>query len=275
VHAAAAAASQGTADGRGVAIASLFFVVLSDTTRYVHAVGRWKHAVATMDQYVELADACYGSPSDPRPVPPGFTKQKWEWGTWYGDGYQGGIFSTSSEIIVGFSGTKGGLTTAPVSQNSGNVRLGVNVIPNMAGSAFAMVEWAKKNYKAVPISIVGDSLGGALAQVVGNWAGLPFISLNGPGMVTHLKMSAFNIFKPMQMYRSATGKNTSDTVGICFTVKGDLIGEYGYHVGYEIVVPRPSPNMPAHGLWSLGAGISGKGLGKSQPRDILSTWPKK
>jgi hypothetical protein len=230
--------------------------------------------VATMDQYVDIADACYGSPADPKQPPSGFKIQKWEWATWYGDGYQGGIFSSSSEVVVGFSGTKGGVTTAPVSQNSGNVRLGVNVIPNMAGSAFAMVEWAQKNYKAVPISIVGHSLGGALAQVVGNWAGVPFICLNGPGMVSHLKMSAFNIFKPMQMFRSATGKNTSDTVGICFTVKGDVIAEFGYHVGYEIVVPRLNTNMSAHGLWAVGAGINAKGFGKSQPRDILSTWPK-
>jgi hypothetical protein len=229
-------------------------------------------AVATMDQYVDIATACYGTPSDPKPPPNGFTVQKWEWATWYGNGYQGGIFASPTEVIVGLSGTGGG--AAAVSQVSGDIRIGVNVIPNMAGSAFAMVGWAKQNFKTVPISIVGHSLGGGLAQVVGNWAGLPFISFNGPGMVSHLKMSAFNIFKPMQMLRSATAKNTSDSVGICFTIKGDLVGEFGYHVGYEVVLPRLNANMSAHGLWAVSAGINTKGLSASQPRDILSIWPK-
>lgn len=226
--------------------------------------------MATIETYVDIAQACYARAGSAVDAPGEWTVQKWEWATWYGNGYQGGVFETRDEIIVGFSGTKGGLTTAPVSQNSGNVRIGVNVIPNMAGSAFAMVNWAKENAFGRPISICGHSLGGGLAQVVGNWSGLPFISFNGPGMASHLKMSAFNLFKPQQMIRSALSRNTSDTIGICFTVKGDFVGEFGSHVGLEVVVPKRMDNTH-----SLDAIISGIGMAKlrTSPRNFLSTWP--
>nr|WP_314075966.1 hypothetical protein [uncultured Roseococcus sp.] len=228
--------------------------------------------MATIETYLDIAQACYARAGSAVDAPADWTVQKWEWATWYGNGYQGGVFESASEIIVGFSGTKGGLTTAPISQNSGNVRIGLNVIPNMSGSAFAMVKWAQANAFGRSISIVGHSLGGGLAQVVGNWSGLPFISFNGPGMASHLKMSAFNLFKPQQMVRSALAKNTSDTVGICFTVKGDFVGEFGAHVGHEIVVPKRSPD-DSHSLEAILAGFTLAKARASTPRTLLSIWP--
>jgi putative lipase involved disintegration of autophagic bodies len=229
--------------------------------------------MATFDEYVDMANAAYGNEGNTEQPPGGWDTQKREWATWYGDGFQGAIFKNKNEVVVAFSGTKGGLTTAPVSQNSGNARIGVNVIPNMAGGAFAMVNWAKKHNPGKPISICGHSLGGGLAQVVGNWAGLPFVSFNGPGMKSHLKMSAFNIFKPQQMFRSATSKNTDDSIGICFTVKGDWIGEFGYHVGWEVPLPPASNGLSAHSMMAVFAGICSKQWRHSKPRDVYSIWP--
>ena len=231
--------------------------------------------MATMDEYIDLADAAYGNSSDPKQPPHGWSSQTREWATWYGNGFQGGVFVSpkKTEVVVAFSGTKGGLLSAPISQNSGNARIGVNVIPNMAGGAFDMVKWARQHNPTLPISICGHSLGGGLAQVVGNWSGYPFISFNGPGMKSHMKMSAFNIFKPMQMVRSALSKNTDDTIGICFTVKGDTIGELGYHIGYEIELPY-SGSTPRHSMYAITSGIFAKGWRHSTPRDIYSIWPK-
>ncbi|WP_426956979.1 hypothetical protein [Muricoccus radiodurans] len=228
--------------------------------------------MANFQDYLDLAEIVYASKDSGQPNLPGWSIQKWEWATWYGNGYQGGIFENANEIVVAFSGTKGGLTTAPVSQNSGNARIGVNVIPNMAGSAFAMVSWAKQNAWNRPISLVGHSLGGGLAQVVGNWSGLPFISFNGPGMKSHLKMSAFNIFKPQQAVRSIRSQNTDDSVGLCFTVKGDFVGEYGYHIGQEVVLTVTSA-ANKHSLDAIYTGLQAKGWRPKTPRDVLSTWP--
>jgi putative lipase involved disintegration of autophagic bodies len=227
--------------------------------------------MATVENYVDIANAVYAKKGGAAVNLEGWTVQKWEWATWYGNGYQGGVFADHNDVIVGFSGTQGDLFSAPVSQNTGNFRIGINVIPNMSGSAFAMVNWARANAHGRQVSMCGHSLGGGLAQVVGNWSGLPFISFNGPGMASHLKMSAFNLFKPQQMVRSATSKNTSDTVGICFTVRGDFVGEFGAHVGHEVVVD-------ARGIenkHSMDAIISGIGMEKlrTSPQDFLSIWP--
>jgi len=230
--------------------------------------------MATIDNYLDLADCAYGNSNDPKAPPHGWSAQVREWATWYGNGFQGGVFISpkKDEVVVAFSGTKGDPVTAPISQNSANVRIAVNVVPNMAGGAIDMVNWAKKQNPTLPISICGHSLGGGLAQVIGNWSGIPFISFSGPGMKTHLKMSAFNILKPMQMIRSALSKNTDDTIGLCFTVKGDFIGEYGYHVGHEIVLPHVNPAFRAHSITAM---LQGLGAMRMQtPRDIYSIWPK-
>jgi putative lipase involved disintegration of autophagic bodies len=227
--------------------------------------------MATFDDYVTFAEQVYARKADGAPDIGGWQTQKWEWGTWYGDGFQGGVFTNNREIVVGFSGTKGGLTTAPISQNTANARIGVNVIPNLAGSAFAMVEWAKSIANGRPISLVGHSLGGGLAQVVGNWSGCPFISFNGPGMKSHLKMSAFNIFKPRQMYRSIASASTEDTVGICFFVTNDFVGTFGYGVGWEVDLGRYDDS---HSMNSIFSGINRKGWRRKTPREVYSIWPR-
>ena len=227
--------------------------------------------MATFDEYVTLAENCYGDKAQGEPDVYAWQTQKWEWATWYGDGFQGGVFVKGKECVVGFSGTKGGPTTAPISQNTANARIGVNVIPNMAGSAFAMVNWAKKNYGAThAISICGHSLGGGLAQVVGNWAGLPFISFNGPGMKTHLKMSAFNIFKPRQLFRSATSKNTDDSIGICLTVDNDFVGNFGSHVGWKVDLGTYNPSHDMNSIFSL---LVRRDWRHKSPREVYSIWP--
>jgi putative lipase involved disintegration of autophagic bodies len=227
--------------------------------------------MATFDQYITIAEQVYARAGDGPPDIGVWQTQKWEWATWYGDGFQGGVFSTDTEIVVGFSGTKGGPLTAPISQNTANIRIGVNVIPNMSGSAFAMVNWAKSIAHGRPVSIVGHSLGGGLAQVVGNWSGCPFISFNGPGMKTHLKMSAFNLFKPRQMFRSIVSANTDDTIGICFYVTNDFVGTYGVPIGWSVDLGRYDDS---HSLNSIFSGINRKGWRHKTPREVYSIWPR-
>lgn len=233
--------------------------------------------MATFDTYIDLANASYGNRSDGDNSPGGWTMHKREWASWYGDGFQGAIFSNDQEVVVGFAGTKGNLLTAPVSQNTANARIGVNVIPNMAGSANDLVNAAKQLFPLKSISLVGHSLGGGLAQVVGNWSGCPFISFNGPGMRNHLKMSAFNLFKPMQLVRSALAKNTQDTIGLCIIVKGDFTGTLGTPVGHAVTLPLTSPGTGAfanHGMESVFSAIHKAGWRLKTPRDVYSIWPK-
>lgn len=233
--------------------------------------------MATIETYFDLAaEAAKTDPNAVAQLSRGWYVQKWEWATIVGDGFQGGVFEHADEIVVGFGGTGAGKTGSSVSQVSADIRIGASIIPNMAGSAKKLVDWAKARPGNKPVSIVGHSLGGALAQVVGNWSGCPFIAFNGPGMKTHLKVSAFNIFKPMQMVRSATSANTDATIGICFTSKGDTIAEYGYHVGLEIDIP----SNPEHGFMQRHRlrpgvlhGLAQKQFLKKTPRQLHPNWP--
>lgn len=229
--------------------------------------------MAMLTEYLDLAALAYESKANGQPTANGWTTQKWEWATWYGDGFQGGIFvdHNGDEAVVAFSGTKGGLTTAPVSQNSANLRIGLHVIPNMAGSAYAMVRWAQKHYPAAGLSIVGHSLGGGLAQVVGNWTGVPFISFNGPGMTGHLKLSAFNVFKPKQMVRSIRSEATGSSLGISFAVRHDIIGNYGKHVGHFIRLDQNGTET--HSLQAIRRGLAHAGWLTRTPTEVSHAWP--
>ncbi|RVT97678.1 hypothetical protein EOD42_07635 [Rhodovarius crocodyli] len=229
--------------------------------------------MATVENYADVAKAVYARQDGPAVNMgnlEGWQVQKWEWATWYGNGYQGGVFANNSDVIVGFSGAHG-RGGASVSQSAGNARIGVNAIPNMAGSATTMVKWALSIAYGRQVSMCGHSLGGGLAEVVGNWAGLPFISFNGPGMASYLKMPAFNLFRQQQLHRASTSNNTSDAVGICFTVRGDVLGSFGAHVGHEIVVDAHGAEN-THSMDAIIMGI-GKERLRHSPREFLSNWP--
>jgi hypothetical protein len=227
--------------------------------------------MATIADYLEIADAAYHADPENR-ISARWQVRKWEKATWYGNGFQGGVFEDDSELIVAFSGTKGGPTSAPISQNSANARIGVLVIPNMAGAAKKLVDWAEQNRGEKPVSIVGHSLGGALAQAIGAWSGHPFISLNGPGMAAHLKVSAFNVFKPRQMARSIKARKEGTPVGLCLNVKGDFVGAYGHgHIG-DVVELTPAPGQPTHDLDTISRNLSDDDL-RGPPWALATHWP--
>jgi hypothetical protein len=214
--------------------------------------------MVTIARYLSLAEFSYDRDDNPGSIN-GFVVRRREFATVLGDGFQGVVHEGDDEVIVAFSGTLGGLLTAPISQTTADLRIGVNIIPNMAGSAKALVKAAAQTAK--PVSIVGHSLGGALAQVVGVWMGIPFISFNGPGMTTHLRMSAINVIKPRQMRRTLKAQPLAQANGICFSVMGDLVGNFGIHVGAFVAVPWDGGRGSRHDLDAIRGGL-GESIGR-------------
>jgi len=227
--------------------------------------------MATIFDYLDIASAAYSS----EPSLPGWNVRKWETATWYGDGFQGAVFEDDREVIVAYSGTKGGPTTAPISQNTANIRIGVLVVPNMAGAGKTLVRWAEGFAGDKPITLVGHSLGGALAQVVGAWSGHPFISFNGPGMAAHMKIAAFNIFKPRQMMRTRRArKSGAPAVGLCLNVRGDFVASYGgSHLGEVLELTAPANIRFKHSLDAIMCSLSADQLA-SEPWQISTYFPK-
>lgn len=217
--------------------------------------------MATMDDYFSLAEAVHIRNINTGHIQNGFNVVNVRLTSTGSSGFQGVVFENNDEVVIALAGTMGGLMTAPISQISANVRIGLGIIPNIAGDAFDLAREAATS-TAKPISLVGHSLGGALAQVVGTWASIPFISLNGPGMGSHLKASRFNIAHPRQMARtvSAMSRSASGSVsgrsvhwGICFVTANDLVGNFGSHVGHVVRLPAAQANN--HQISAIRSGL--------------------
>jgi hypothetical protein len=205
--------------------------------------------MATIAEYLNLAGDSYGrsvAGADRNRFSLGHPLAGWEQrarsnASWYRSGFQGSIFQhfLTGEVIVAFAGTQSG--PAIVTQYASNFRILVHAIPNMAGAAHDMVIDAIRTSGSRAVSVVGHSLGGAIAQVVGFWTGRPFISFNGPGMKRHLIASRLNVLQPRQRSRSLRAGSVNDAVGICFSVAHDPIAGFGEALGSHIVLTGTGP----------------------------------
>ena len=63
--------------------------------------------------------------------------------------------------------------------------------------------------------MTGHSLGGGLAQIMGVWEEVPFVTFNAPAM-KNAKAANINIFKPMMMIRTLKAQSADDTAGVDF-----------------------------------------------------------
>jgi hypothetical protein len=188
-----------------------------------------------------------------------WTVQKWETGTLFGDGFQGGIWQSKTDVVVGCCGTNPKQKGKFLSDLSADIKIGLRIMPNQASSARKMVKAAKEI--AGPkrrVSVCGHSLGGGLAQVVGVWEQVPFVTFNAPAMKHVIKAAQVNIFKPQVMLRTILAKSADDTSGVNFRIRGlgmdgvvrnDIVSVHGLaggHVGMVVDLPAKS-STGAHG----------------------------
>ena len=196
--------------------------------------------MATILTYADIARAAYKKPV--AFYPEGHLIQGWnvkqeDWedgSVLLGNGFQGGVFQSNDEIIVGFAGTKN-----VGSDITADARIALNILPNQCTSAFKMMKRAFEIAKGRPVSCVGHSLGGALAQVMGVWCGVPFVTFNAPPMKNALRAAKVNIAKPHMMMRTRGKSVNAD--GINFRVDGDIVSAAGLkHVGRVITLKKKS-----------------------------------
>ena len=155
---------------------------------------------------------------------PDWAVRFWQAGT-QANGFQGAILENDQEVICAFKGSKTGVTFKQDWLVS-DVQIALNMIPNQTTSALEMVDVAKRYLSGnKPISIVGHSLGGGLAQLVGFILGIPFVSFNGPGMLNNLQSLPFH-----RLMRQV-GRNTGTARGFNMILWTDPIGNFGAHIG--------------------------------------------
>lgn len=208
--------------------------------------------------YAKIAYAAYfKSVNQYYEDPPGhrvddWTVQKWESGTLFGDGFQGGIWQNNHDVVVGCCGTNPKQLKI-IPDLGADLKIGLKILPNQCSSARQMVKAAKQIANGRRVSVTGHSLGGGLAQVVGRWEGVPFVTFNAPAMKSVMAMAKVNVLKPMMMVRTWKAQKASDTSGINFRIAGDIVSSHmkglaGEHLGVVVDLPN-----------ATGGGAHGKG----------------
>lgn len=150
----------------------------------------------------------------------------WQAGT-KANGFQGTILEDDDEVVCAFKGTSLG-SDAGWQDLWNDMQLAINYIPTQAHSAAEMVQVAKE-YVAQhkPLSIVGHSLGGGLAQLVGWLLGVNFVTFNAPGMANNASYLRRNAVWQGQVNEALAGS----AGGYNMILGTDPIGNYGSHVG--------------------------------------------
>ena len=136
---------------------------------------------------------------------------------------------TINEIIISIRGT------VPGNDLISDFKILVAVGPNEAGDGYRLAKRLQSTYPNHRIILTGHSLGGGLAQLIGYWTKIPYVTFNAPGMAQVKVMSKFNLFKPQQMFRSLSSwRNSTLTLGVNYRLDGDPVSMIGRHIGMLI-----------------------------------------
>lgn len=181
--------------------------------------------------------------------PPGHMVDAWVVQHWtsdfglFGNGFQGGIWQNNDEVVVGCCGTNPDETKKFIKDLFNDLEIVLRLIPAQASTARDMVRVAKAIAGGRPVSVTGHSLGGGLAQVVGVWEQVPFVTFNAPAMQRVIK---------------TFGSRITDRPGVNFRIRGlgldgivrnDLVSAHGIaggHVGMVVDLGAAS-STGAHG----------------------------
>lgn len=194
------------------------------TSAAIEAVGHQGHEVAGW--------ACYG----------------WQSGR-LGESFQGAIWRREKELVVGFCGTNPWQHGKLVGDLLADAKLGVAILPNQCTPAYKLTQLAQEMAKETNSSVfvTGHSLGGLLAQVIGYWLNLPFVSFNAPPGSPCIEVAKFNFFKPDMRKRTLAVNPLMPIKGVNFRVNSDPISRLlGQHIGDVKDVTSSLPGIIKH-----------------------------
>jgi hypothetical protein len=202
--------------------------------------------VATCLDYAKIAMAAYyNNKSQYYMNPPGnlvddWVVQHWEKGTLFGNGYQGGIWTSDTDVVVGCCGTNTKQKGKLFQDLIADLKIALKIMPSQARSAIKMVKVAKSIAGGRRVSVTGHSLGGGLAQVCGVYCNVPFVTFNAPAMKAIILAERSGL-------SSLPGSGIVATIvanmgfarnwpGVNFRIEGDLVSSHfkgitGDHVG--------------------------------------------
>ncbi len=164
------------------------------------------------------------------------------------DAFQGAAFVRGSHMIVAFKGT----SSAADVVTDAKLGVGMNTVQYACAARFM----GTLPVQGKDVTLCGHSLGGAIAQIIGNRHRLPFITFNAPGVglisrnldevaaTVPLGTAALRtagavvsaIRHPMQAAQDL-GSITYRVRGVNFRLGRDVVGSIGVHYGPVIEIP--------------------------------------
>ncbi len=171
----------------------------------------------------------------------------------------------SKEVVVAFEGTE----LNKLGDIVADVQILLGTLTQYSNAAYRFLTQLKEIYGDHEFSLVGHSLGGALAQVMGHWAGLPFVTFNAPGMWAHLQRAkVLGCWKSIR--GTAHGKLLSKQAactGRNFRHSLDPVSLFGSHYGpvTRFWSLAHSSNLWYHGMSDMVVAICASEWAAKQP----------
>ena len=211
----------------------------------------------------QLADEAYRVLDKGYEAPPGYTLLDQDGGRY---GFQAGAFQnkTTDEVIVAIAGTDSARDVlADIEIFLGNPLPGIGPLDAQIQDAFLFLDKVRNLVPSADVTIVGHSLGGYIAQVVGAATGARTLTINAPGVDRETVLHYAGAPVPAQpgTYKTSTPATQpgyaldtplSNIENHIRTL--DIFGTYGSHLGTEVYYPpRPgqmykttTPSTPQH-----------------------------
>jgi hypothetical protein len=187
--------------------------------------------------FAEMANAVYRLDANKHFVsgyePKTFDEEK-RWG-WTRTDFKGCVYidDASKAFAVAFQGT----VPKKIGDLVADLQIVGGILPLYCSAALRLFDVARARLGGYAPYLVGHSLGGAVAQVIGHWMNIPFVTFNAPGMWGFIQLAKVLDWTPDGYYSlKGTFQGTAfdkqrASVGRNFRNIFDPVSGYGSHYG--------------------------------------------